>query len=558
MIGHLPYRRRLARIITQLSWAWLLARAFNRFVHNRRRNRRSVVLSVLALAVVSCASCVAASAAADPAIANTAGGLVRGVVAGDHRTFSGIPFAAPPVGDLRWHPPQPAAPWPGIRDATQSGSMCAQAGQVNGKPAQIGSEDCLYLNVTEPNHAGGLPVMVWIPGGGFVQGSGDQYDPVRLATTGNVVVVTINYRMDALGFLDDPDVSNDPDAGNYGLADQQAALRWVRQNIASFGGDPGNVTIFGQSAGAFSVCAHLAAPDSRSLFEKSIIQSGPCGNSFVTADVARERGKELASQKGCVTNVAACLRAKPVSELVGTGSNVTFSPTNSLRDMPWTPVAGTPALPEQPLQALRDGHAARVPLIQGSTSDEMRPFVALSYDATGSPVTKEQYPDIVRQVFGARAQLVLGKYPVANYLSPGIALATVLTDAGRKLGTCTTLPADTAAAAREPVYTYEFAQDDGQMIGNFPMGAAHGAELPYLFDGSFNGYQSPPPTPDRQILSQRLISYWTQFARTGNPNNTDAPPWPAYRPGGPTLSIKAGPDGISTTDLASAHHCPLW
>ncbi|GLY64257.1 carboxylesterase/lipase family protein [Amycolatopsis taiwanensis] len=550
-------RKKLARGITRLSWVWLLGRAFIRLVRNRKRNRRRVVLSALALVVVPLGASMA-MAATDPAIVDTDDGALRGAVASDHRTFSGIPFAAPPVDNLRWQAPQPAVPWSGIRDATRPGSMCAQVGWVDGKAAQIGSEDCLYLNVTTPSRGTGLPVMVWIPGGGFVQGAGDQYDPARLAATGNVVVVTINYRLDALGFLDDPDFGDDPDAGNYGLADQQAALRWVRHNIASFGGDPGNVTVFGQSAGAFSICAHLVAPASRALFDKAIIQSGPCGNSFVTADVARKRGKEVAARLGCATgDVATCLRAKPVNELVGIDGDHVFTSTDRLRDMPWTPVVGTPVLPEQPLQALRDGHAARVPLIQGATRDEMRPFVALDYDVKGTPVTEAEYPNIIRQVFGAKARLVLEKYPPSNYPSPGIALATVLTDAGRKVGACTTLPADTAAAARMPVYAYEFAQDDGLTIGDFPMGAAHSAELPYLFDGSF-GSAPLPPTPDRQLLSQRLISYWAQFAKTGDPNNSEAPPWPAYHPGQPLLSIKAGSDGIGLVDLAREHQCPLW
>lgn len=252
------------------------------------------------------------------------------------------------------------------------------------------------------------------------------------------------------------------------------------------------------------------------------------------------------------------MRAKPVNELVGINGHQVFSSTNRLRDMPWTPVADTPVLPEQPLQALRDGHAARVPLIQGATRDEMRPFVAVNCDVKGTPVTQAQYPDIIREVFGAQAQVVLEKYPLVNYPNASIALATVLTDSGRKVGVCTMLPADTAAAVREPVYAYEFAQDDGLVIGDFPMGAAHAAELPYLFVGSFSGSQPPPPTPDRQILSQRLISYWTQFARTGDPNNADAPQWPAYRPGGPVLSLKAGIDGVGLVDLADAHHCSLW
>jgi para-nitrobenzyl esterase len=320
-------------------------------------------------------------------------------------------------------------------------------------------------------------------------------------------------------------------------------------------GTPGNVTLFGQSAGAFSICAHLAAPNSRHLFAKAIVQSGPCGSSFVTHDVAQARGRDLAALLGCSprADIAACLRGKPVSELVSTDDGQAFSSTNKLQDKPWTPVVGTAVLPEQPLRALRTGHAARVPLIQGTTKDEMRPFVALDYDLKGKPVTQAEYPAILARLFGADAAVVLGMYPAADYPSPSIALATVLTDSGRSLGACPVLPADTAASARTPVYAYEFAQDDGQRIGDFPMGAAH--ELPYLFNGWYN---SPPPTAERQVLAQRLIAYWSQFARTGNPNNDNSPPWAAFHPGGSVLSIKAGNDGIGFVNLATEHHCSMW
>ena len=190
----------------------------------------------------------------------------------------------------------------------------------------IGSEDCLYLNVTTPAQGGeGLPVMVWMHGGGFVSGTGNDYDPSRLAAQG-VVVVTLNYRLGVLGFLLGND---DPAAGNYGLADQQAALRWVRDNIAAFGGSRDNVTLFGQSAGAFSVCAQLASPQARGLFHKSIIQSGPCTDSFVTADVARDRSVRWAADRGCSTED--CLLAKPVDEIYGYDDAQVSTPLGRVR-----------------------------------------------------------------------------------------------------------------------------------------------------------------------------------------------------------------------------------
>ncbi|WP_037361118.1 carboxylesterase/lipase family protein [Amycolatopsis orientalis] len=524
----------------------------------RHRALRVAAAVCVALAGSGCAASAAASPPPMSDLIKVRDGVLRGVLSAGHRTFSGIPFAAPPVGDRRWRAPEPVTPWRGVRNATKPGNRCAQLGQGSStRPATIGSEDCLYLNVTTPatdEHAH-LPVMVWIPGGGFVSGAGSDYDPTRLAVAGHVVVVTINYRLGALGFLHDRALGDDAWTGNYGLADQQAALRWVRDNIGAFGGDAHNITAFGQSAGAFSVCAQLASPRARGLFDKAIVQSGPCGNSFVSEADAQDRGARVAARLGCAVaaDVGACLRAKPADDLVGLDDDQAFSSTGRLRDMPWTPVAGTPALPVQPLDALRSATARGIPLIQGTTRDEMRPFVALDNDARGQPVTLARYPAILRQVFGADADRALAEYPAGRYPTPGLALATVLTDWGAKLGSCAAPPADTAAARHAPVYAYEFAQDDGQRIGTFPMGAAHGAELPYLFDGTFAGPRQAPPSP---ALSQTMISYWTSFARTGNPNSDAAPTWPRYRPGMPMPSLST--DGARQVDFAMQHHCSFW
>jgi para-nitrobenzyl esterase len=501
----------------------------------------------------------AGAASPAPPVVHTASGAVRGLVYADHRLFSGIPYAEPPVGALRWRPPQPVRPWRGVRDATRPGPVCPQ---FAGNGTITGSEDCLYLNVTTPRLArdSRLPVMVWIPGGGFVLGAGSDYDPSRLATQGRVIVVTVNYRLGALGFLDLPALkAQSADSGNYGLADQQAALRWVRRNITAFGGNPHNVTVFGQSAGAYSMCAHLAAPGSRGLFTRAIVQSGPCGNSFVTDSTAEARGLEAAAQLGCSqpATMVACLRSKPAASLVPLGAGSVFTATTPIGDLPWMPVVGTPVLPVQPLVALRSGTAARVPLMQGSTRDELRPFVALQFNPPSQKVTAQTYSAILSQVFGSRAAAVLARYPVSHYPSPGIALATVLTDWGHKLGACPVLPADDAAARHSPVYAYEWAQDSGQTLAGLPLGAPHGGELPYLFDGSFT--QQPPLSDPAQLeLSRQLISYWTNFAGTGNPNGGGLTPWPAYHANGPVLSLASGPQGITTTNFATAHQCSFW
>ncbi|MEU4483212.1 carboxylesterase family protein [Micromonospora sp. NPDC023966] len=515
------------------------------------------------LAAFGALSSVAHAESADPAVVATGSGPVRGVVAADHRAFAGIPYAAPPIGDLRWRAPLPAAPWSSIRGATRPGNPCPQLGGPDGSTL-VGSEDCLYLNVTTPTggDARRLPVMVWLPGGGFVSGAGSDYDGTRLAVQGNVVVVTVNYRLGALGFLDHPALAaSDPAAGNYGIADQQAALRWVRNNIGQFGGDAHNITLFGQSAGAYSVCTHLASPSSAGLFHKAIVQSGPCANSMATRSVAQARGTAAARDLGCspVIDALACLRAVPASRLVSIGGDQVLTATARIADLPWLPVAGTPILPLQPLVAMRRGAAADVPLIQGSTRDEMRPFVAANYDVRGRPVTADQYLGVVGQVFGDDATAVLARYPANAYPSPGVALATVLTDWGRKLGACPVLPADQAASRQSSVYTYEFAEDSGQIFAGLPMGAGHGAELPYLFDGAFNGPDGTAPlNPQQQQLSRQLTTYWANFATTGDPNGPGLPTWRPYRGDGRLLSLTAGQGGILGIDFSRAHQCGFW
>lgn len=487
-----------------------------------------LLVAVVALLAVVTGCSPGAVAAPQGEIIHTRQGMLRGVAANDHLTFSGIPYAAPPVGDLRWRAPAPAPAWDGVRDASHASSWCAQPGKND---ELIGTEDCLYLNVNMPADTSvRRPVMVWLHGGGFVSGNGSDYDTTRFVQQG-VVVVTVNYRLGALGFLLGGD---DPTAGDFGIADQQAALRWVRDNIAAFGGDPHNVTLFGQSAGAFSVCAQLASPQSQGLFQKAIIQSGPCADPFLTSDVAHDRASQWASTLGCPD--IACLRAKPVSDVIAVDQEQVSTPLGRLRDMPWGPVAGTAVLPVQPIDALRQGAAKGIPIILGTTRDEMRSFVADEYDKRGNPLTAEQYPRVVGEVFGADAPAVLAEYPVSRYLTPGIALSTLLTDWGAKVGSCAALATDDLASRTTDVYAYEFAQDDGNRTAGFELGATHSADLPYLF-GPVNK------------LSEAMIGFWTSFAKTGNPG------WPRYS-GGKVLSL--GVDQIAQVDFAANHRCGFW
>ena len=502
---------------------------------------------------------VAGPVAADPgdgAVVRTSDGTVRGIVAADHRTFHGIPYAAPPVDELRWRAPRPAPPWQGVRDATQQPRPCPQFGGTSptDPPRLVGSEDCLFLTVDTPRGQDGpLPVLVFLHGGGFVTGVPAAYDPTPITVPGRVIVVTVAYRLGALGFLSHPAL-DDPYAGNFALADQQAALRWVRRNIAVFGGDPGNVTLWGESAGAFATCAQLAAPGAAGLFDKAIVHSGPCGNRLLTRPVAERRGLATAAGLGCPNRrtAAECLRGKPYEDLVGLHDDQVHGMHRRVDELPWLPVTGTAALPLQPLTALRAGASARVPLIHGGTRDEMRAFVGQAYVEPGRPVTAAQYPEIVRDLFGAReARPILDAYPHDRYPTPSLALATLLSDYGGVQGTCGQLPADDAAARRMPVYAYEFAEPSPLVTGDFPYGAYHGVDVPYFFDSRFPGATPTPRTERADTLSARLIGHWTGFARTGDPGQE----WPAYRHG---TGVSFTEERTGPIDLVTEHRCDFW
>ena len=336
-------------------------------------------------------------------------GPVRGSAHDGYRTFEGIPYAAPPVGRLRWAPPHRAAPWSGVRDATRPGSACPQpAGEV---PGGSTDEDCLHLNVTTPDGAGPArprPVIVWMHGGGFTTGAGSSYDAHRMATRGDVVVVTVNYRLGALGFLAH---SGLPGAGTFGLADQQAALRWVRAEIGAFGGDAHNVTLAGESAGGYSVCAQLASPAAAGLFDRAIIESGPCTGrpdrpfapSSVPLSTARATGADLAAKVGCgsARDVPACLRRVGVSRLL------------AAQDTDQQPAYATPLLPSDPAAAIAAGRFHRVPVLIGNNHDEGNGWAAGIVQA-GNPVTPDTWPDVAATFFPApgQAKAIVREYPV--------------------------------------------------------------------------------------------------------------------------------------------------
>ncbi|MFJ3908314.1 carboxylesterase/lipase family protein [Streptomyces vinaceus] len=512
------------------------------------------------------------SAGQGSTVVKTDHGRVRGVSHGSYATFDGIPYAAPPTGPLRWREPAPAAAWQGVRDATQPAPRCVQM-PAPGASAVVGSEDCLYLNVTAPtrNPAGKKrPVLVWMHGGAFLGGSGADYSAERLAVRGDTVVVTVNYRLGVFGYFGHPGLGSAPP---FGLMDQQAALRWVQENAKGFGGDPRNVTLFGESAGALSICAHLTSPTAAGLFQRAVLQSGSCLTSFppgalgpgtpayepfaAEADV-QTAGAEAARQLGCTTGgadeVLACLRGQGTDRLATAQLMQSFN----------RPAFGNALLPLAPGQALASGRFHRVPVILGTNHDEMRMFVGLSLAAF--PIrTEDDYRARLVDAFGPAAPAVEAQYPAEDHPTPALAWAAALTD---RSFTCTTLAAGRAIAVRAPglpLYGYEFSDPGAPVLSGlpadpgFPYGAAHGFEMPFLF----SSLPTERPLTDAQhALSDRMVDYWTGFARTGNPNAAGAPFWPLLHSSSPlpraVQSLAPGPGGVHTVDAYSAHHCSFW
>jgi para-nitrobenzyl esterase len=516
---------------------------------------RKLTYSAIAILVASAALSTVTAAAGTrsaPLVVRTDKGFVQGTQAGGAREFLGIPYAAPPVGPLRWRPPRPAARWRGIRDATKPGDVCAQVGTiVSGELNTSTAEDCLYLNVYTPPALPrrALPVMVWIHGGGFTGGAGSIYDGAPLAAGHDVIVVTINYRLGPFGFLALPSLGSA--SGDYGLLDQQAALRWVRRNARAFGGDPRDVTIFGESAGGASVCANMASPAASGLFERAIAESG-CFLLGQGKQAAEQHGASFAASLGCTdpATAAACLRGKSAADLLAQAGGALGG---------WGPVSGTPALPLPVPTAFADGRYAHVPLIQGTNHDEGRFFVGFEFDAFGKPMTAAQYPQVLAGQFGASAAArIQAVYPLSGYPSPDLAYAAVFTDARFS---CPALQADTLAW-RSGVYGYEFADEnapnDFGITFSFPLGAAHSTELQYVFGKIPFADATPPFTPAQFALSAQMMAYWTRFAAAGNPNGGGAPYWPRFRPASQKVQTLV-PDGTGPrAGFAAEHHCAFW
>ena len=512
-----------------------------------------------------------------PAVVKVDTGELQGVVDDGVISYKGIPFAAPPVGELRWRPPQPVSPWTGVRQAAEYGANCMQ-GRFGGPPpgvpptpgtapaaapprppaVQEPSEDCLFLNVWRPADATArrLPVMVWIHGGGFVGGSGALQGAAGgpFAKQG-VVLVTINYRLGRFGFFAFPALSRerpDENKGNYAYMDQIAALQWVKRNIAAFGGDPNNVTIFGFSAGGVSVHSLLVSPQARGLFHKAIVQSGGSRDSVLTARPMREDGVDPNYPVSAETigltfarsmgiegmDPAALVRLRALSaEQVLRGAPAGTGPTAP--PIETTPILDGRLITETAETAYKAKRLPRVPLLAGSNSA----------DSAGNRIRST-----TKDEFFAR----FGKWSAqakAAYDPDGTTeLATIVSRANDDFGQAepARFAASAFAANGSPTYLYRFSYVASAMRERMRNGAPHGGEIGFVF-GTLGAGPGPgpasTPSPEDLTVSRMAQSYWVNFARTGDPNGAGLPPWPRhdakkdvifdFRPDG---SAGAGPD----------------
>jgi para-nitrobenzyl esterase len=485
----------------------------------------------------------------------TQSGPVKGTVAGAVRAFKGIPYAKPPVGALRFRPPQPAEPWRNVKVADKFGPPCPQLGPDR---KVIGREDCLFINVWTPAQRPGapLPVMVWLTGGGnhSLSGAGSggfggvAYDGSLMVERANVVFVTYNLRLGALGFLAHPVLDAErPDkvSGNYGSLDQIAMLQWVKRNIAGFGGDPNRVFVFGTSAGGGNICALMTAPAAQGLIHAAAMESSvPSGCETQTlAQAEAGTGAQVVETLGCAkaSDAAACLRGKSVEEIVAA------VPGNfSVLPRIYGPNIDGVVFREQPIDAVRARHYQPIPVIIGNTSGE-----TLGWADTAGKVTDEvSYEAAIDKVFGRGVRAaVLAHYPASRYPTPRIAFATATTDA---LFSCTTRRVAKAIAAQGvPVYRYLFAhalENDPKLKA---IGPAHTIEHPFFF--KFAGHYAP--TTAELKLQDAMLLYWSRMARSGDPNGAATPAWPRFDP--------AGDDYIEFSDAPAARHgdaapCDFW
>ena len=499
---------------------------------------------------------------------HVATGALQGALVSGGRQWLGVPYAAPPIGRLRWQPPTPAANWRGVRQAKRFAPACLQS--ATQYDVHRGSENCLYLNVYAPGARAGhqrLPVMVWLHGGGFVNGSGNDFNGRFLAATASAIVVTVNYRLGPFGWLALKSLQQDGSSGDYGLMDQVAALKWVKRNIAAFGGNPGDVMLFGQSAGGESVLAQLASPLATGLFERAEVESAPTALTLPTMAAAESRNEgAYATTLGCTNEAtqAACLRAVPAQRALAAA----HEDMDLIRDggLYWTPVVGTPSLPAPWTTRFDAGQFNKVPVMMGNTRNEGRLFVAIYENDLGHPVTAADLVQPGLEVYGANAAAVAAEYNPIEYPDVFVQASDVTTDG--MIACSNDLERDALLSGGAPaVYSWEFTDPNAfnvEVVGKYhAIEDGHDSNLPFLWQWN-PGHAAahiPPFTSADRVIAIQMGKYWGNFARTGNPNGAGLPTWPKWAPGTSTPTEELAPGGahaMAPSAYHQEHKCSFW
>lgn len=489
-------------------------------------------------------------------------GLVRGTKESSSWVFKGIPYATPPLGDKRWKPPELAACWPEVRDANAFGAACPQ---LDKSKQPVGNEDCLTLNVWTPDPAtagkGPFPVLFFIHGGGNIQGSSSEtvaasvpapiYNGLDPSEANKAIVVTINYRLGALGYLALPELSKESAwgaSGNYGLLDQLAALQWVKTNIAAFGGDPTKVMVFGESAGAVDTITLVASPLSKGLFTSALAESGGATSMPQQQAEMAMAARVDGSSCGNAADRLMCLRGKTANELLAElpGSiNIGGAAVGNAAGS-YGPIIDGHVLPQATSAIFATGQHNHMPFAIGTNSEELAALLTIKV------TTEAEFQSVINLNFGTLAPDVLAAYPVADYASPQDALIAVYSD---MRFTCPTrlLASSIAKSQTEPVYRYFFTRRAKTANGEKP--AQHGIELLYVFH-SLTDIPLYTPVAEDLALSDAMMGYWGRLGATGDPNGAGAVQWPKYDPVKDTHLVLDSP--ISSTDGVRTVQCDAW